>query len=113
MSKTIDKVNNEIIKALEKAEQSYREACDSYNDTGYDKYFTKMQKAEKEIEELNDFLKRGQTVVKELSTDQYKEYLKMKQDLKSLKNKLFYLVSDLGLPATTELIGMQDILRDY
>ena len=29
MSKTIDKVNNEIIKALEKAKQSYREACDS------------------------------------------------------------------------------------
>ena len=48
MNKTIEKIETykakEIAKALEKAKQGYEEAKDFYSDTGYDRYFHKMQK---------------------------------------------------------------------
>lgn len=117
MNKTIEKIEaykaKEIEKAISKAEHEYSCARDFYNDTGYDRYFNKMQKYEKELQELEDYLHKGEAAVKDLSTYQYREYLKMKQDLKDLKSKLFYLVADSGLPATANLISMQDILRNY
>lgn len=117
MSKYIEKVEHykqkTIGTAIEKMKAEYADAKDSYNDTGYDRYFNKMQKREAEIQELENYLHKNEVVIKDLSTEQYREYLKMKQDLQSIKSKLFYLVTDLGLPATADLISLQDILRDY
>ena len=117
MNKIIEKIEayktKELEKAIAKAKQGYEEARDFYNDTGYDRYYNKMNKCEAELQELKDYLHKDKVVVEKLSTNEYKEYFKMKQDLQSLKSKLFYLVKDLGLPATAELISMQDILREY
>lgn len=117
MSKYVDKVEaykHKVLDAeLEKLETDYKEAEEFYRDTGHDRYFNKMQKCEKEIEEIKDYLHKDEVVVKDITTDEYKEYLKMKQDLKVIKNKLFYLVADLGLPATADLVSMRDILMDY
>ena len=117
MNKTIEKIeeykSKEIAKAIEKAKKGYEDAKDFFTDTGYDWYFNKMQKCEAELQELEDYLHKDETAVKDLSTDQYREYLKMKEDLKNLKSKLIYLISDLGLPETANLISMQDILREY
>lgn len=115
MNKTIEKIEaykeKEIEKALTKAQTEYDEARDSYNDTGYDKYFNKMSKCEKIINELKDY--KCLNGSKDISTAEYKEYYKMKKDLETLKNKFFYLVSDFGLPATADVIGIQEMLRDY
>lgn len=117
MNKTIEKIETyktkELEKAILKAKTGYAEAKEFYTDTGYDRYFNKMQKCENELQELEKYLYKDEVVVTDLSTEQYKEYLKMKQDLATIKNKLFYLVADLGLPATADLVSMQDILRDY
>ncbi len=37
----------------------------------------------------------------------------MKNDLKSIKAKVFYIISDSGLPATVDINNLQDILREY
>ena len=50
---------------------------------------------------------------KDLTTDQYKEYLSMKEDIKSLNSKFFFLLSDFNLPETAEIRGMQRILEKY
>ena len=96
MSKTIEKIENykerELNKALLKAKQGYDEAADFYRDTGYDKYYKKMTKYEKEISELEEYLCKDEVKVKDLSTEQYKEYLQMKRDLKALESKMFYLI---------------------
>lgn len=117
MNKTIEKIENykerELNKALLKAKQEYDEAEDFYRDTGYDRYYKKMMKYEKEISELEGYLRKDEVNVKDLSTEQYKEYLQMKQDLKVLESKLFYFVKDLNLPMTADVVAMQDILRDY
>lgn len=117
MNKTIEKIEayktKEIEKALSKAEQGYEEAKDFFQDTGYDRYFKKMEKCEKELHELEDYLHKGETVVKDLSTDQYKEYLEMKQDMKNLVSKFFYMFADFNLPETAETQGIQRILEKY
>ena len=96
MNKTIEKIETykakEIAKALEKAKQGYEEAKDFYNDTGYDRYFHKMQKCENELREIEDYLHKDEVVVKDVSTEQYREYVDMQRDLKALGSKFFLYV---------------------
>ena len=117
MNKTIEKIETykakEIAKALEKAKQGYEEAEDFYNDTGYDRYFHKMQKCEKELHEIEDYIHKDEVVVKDLSTEQYRDYKDMQRDLKALKSKFFYMFKDFNLPETSEVQGIQRILERY
>lgn len=117
MNKTIEKIEaykaKEITKAMEKAKQGYEESKDFYSDTGYDRYFKKMEKCEKELLELEDYLHKDETKVKDLSTDQYREYLDMKKDMQSLSSKFFFMYADFNLPETAELQGIQRILEKY
>lgn len=117
MNKTIEKIeaykSKEIEKALSKAKQGYEDAKDFYQDTGYDRYFKKMEKCEKELHELEDYLHKGESVVKDLETDQYREYLDMKKDLNSLQSKFFYMFADFNLPETAEVQGIQRLLEKY
>ena len=71
----------EITKAMEKAQQGYKEAKESFFDTGYDRYFHKMEKCEKEIQELEYYLGKDEVKGNDLSTYQYREYLDMKKDI--------------------------------
>ena len=117
MNKTIEKIETykakEIAKALEKAKQGYEEAKDFYSDTGYDRYFHKMQKCENELRELEDYLQKDEAVVKDLSTEQYREYVDMKKDIQSLISKFFYMFADFNLTETSEVQGIQRILEKY
>ena len=117
MNKTIEKIETykakEITKALEKAQQGYEEAKDFFSDTGYDRYFHKMNKCEKEIQELEEYLHKDEVKVKDLSTDQYREYLEMKKDIQSISSKFFFMFADFNLPETTEVQGIQRILEKY
>lgn len=117
MNKTIEKIEaykaKEIAKAVDKAKQGYDDAKDFYSDTGYDRYFHKMEKCEKELQELEDYLHINEVEAKDLSTDQYKEYLEIKRDIKNLCSKFFYMFKDFNLPETAETLGIQTILEKY
>ena len=117
MNKTIEKIEaykaKEITKAMKKAQQGYEEAKDFFSDTGYDRYFNKMEKCEKEIQELEDYLHKDEVKVNDLSTDQYREYLDMKKDIQSISSKFFFMFADFNLPETSEVQGIQRILEKY
>lgn len=117
MSKTIEKIelykSKEIEKAMFKLKKDYSDAWGSFSDTGYDRYQKKMDKYEKEIQEIEEYLHKGEANVKDLTTDQYKEYLSMKEDIRSLSSKFFFLLADFNLPETSEIQGMQRILEKY
>ena len=44
--------------ALNKAKEEYQDAEGSYNDTGYDRYYNKMNRLEKTIEELEAYIEK-------------------------------------------------------
>ena len=72
-----------------------------------------MQKCENELRELEDYLQKDEAVVKDLSTEQYREYVDMKKDIQSLISKFFYMFADFNLPETSEVQGIQRILEKY
>ncbi len=78
MSKAIEKIeaykSKEIEKAMSKLKKEYSDAWGSFSDTGYDRYQKKMDKCEKEIQEIEAYLHKGEENTKDLTTDQYKEY---------------------------------------
>lgn len=112
MNKTIEKVEfykkNMIEKAIEKAKSEYAEADGNYRDTGYDRYFSKMQKKEKEIEELENYLSRDKAI-----QDAILEKKKIRAELdeikKTLKNKLFYLLA--SIPECSEGRSIQEYVE--
>ena len=53
--KTIERVNNILDKAIDSLKAEYRKAEGNYRDTGWDRYYTKMERLEKEIEELEKY----------------------------------------------------------
>lgn len=79
MSKTIEKIETykakEIEKAISKLKPAYEEAKDFYTDTGYDRYYNKMQKIESELQELEEYIHKSESSVKDLTTEEYREYL--------------------------------------
>ena len=96
MNKTIEKIEaykaQKIESALDKARTELDDARACYNDTGYDRYYNKMEKLEREIEELEAYRDRDKAVNEALA-----EKFKMKQELDSIKkdlsNKIFYLLA--------------------
>lgn len=117
MSKTIEKIeaykSKTIEKVMSKLKKEYSDARGNFSDTGYDRYQKKMDKCEKEMQEIDAYLHKGEVNAKDLTTDQYKEYLSMKEDIRSLSSKFFFLLSDFNLPETSEIQGMQRILEKY
>lgn len=108
----VEEYKNKTIKAAyEKALEQYNEASDFYRDTGYDRYYNKMQRLESEMSKLDAYIHAD--VPETLQSSDIREFYKMQKDLKSLKNKVFYLEKDLNLPYCNELETIKDILRDY
>ena len=80
MNKTIEKIENykaeQLEKALAKAQKEYDEANRSFYDTGYDRYYNKMLRVEKEIEELTAYKDRDKAITKSIIAEN-----KCKKDL--------------------------------
>ena len=53
--KTIARVNAILDKAIDSLRSEYKEAEGNYRDTGWDRYYAKMERIEKEIEELEKY----------------------------------------------------------
>lgn len=105
-----------IGKEIEKNELKYKEAADNYNDTGYDRYYNKMQKLDEELNELKNYLKteeKSELATDTMTADMYKEYKELKLAMKSLRSHFLYVKSDLNLPYTRDLECMEEILNDF
>lgn len=115
MNKYIEKVEEykqkTLGKALEKLKSEYEQAKDFYTDSGYDRYFNKMNKCEEQIEEIEKYLNGEQEERNELRADDYKELLILRETMKGIKSKVFYLSKD--LPMSADLRNLQDMLRDF
>lgn len=97
--------------ALEKLKAEHEEAEDFYRDTGYDRYFNKMQKCESQIKEIEKYLGESKGEKKDITASEYKELLQLREAMKNVKSKVFYLSKE--LPMCADLINLQDLLRDY
>lgn len=114
MNKYIEKVEKYkekvLLPALEKLKTECEEAEDFFRDTGYDRYFNKMQKCESQIEEIEEYLGESQKK-EEITSSEYKELLQLRETMKNIKTKVFYLSKE--LPMCVDLINLKDLLRDY
>lgn len=104
-----EKAKQAAIDGLEKMKAEYDEAKEFYNDTGYNRYFNKMQKLETEIEETEEYL-RDTPTVKDMSTDQYKDYLRIKQLCKSISSNIDFVLP--SLPDCAEKVRFLDCKRE-
>ena len=114
MNKYVEKVENYKKKilgtALEKLKAEYAEAKDFYSDTGYDRYYNKMQKCEAQIDEIEEYLYPAMEAAKDITTDQYREFLELKRIMQSVKSNVTYIMAD--LPECTEKIRLNDVLKE-
>lgn len=112
MNKYIEKVEtykHKILdKTLENLKAEYKEAEDFYQDTGYDRYFNKMSKCEEQINEIERYL--HPITQKDISTEQYREFLDLKRTMQSIKSNLIYIMA--YLPDCTEKTRLNDLLRE-
>lgn len=117
MSKTIEKIEKykeiQLEKAVSRLEQKKIEAIRNFEDTGNYRYQKIIDNCNQELKELDEYIRKGETVTRQLDSEEVKEFFAMKKDLQSLKNKFFYLIKDLGLPRTNDIDSMQDIFKNY
>ena len=108
MNKTIEKIENykadKLAAALEKAEKKLSEAKGSYRDTGYDRYYNKMQKYENEIEELIAYRDRDDAILDAIS-EKRRTRQELEEIKKDLSNKIFYLLK--AIPDCSEARSLQ------
>ena len=105
MLKEIERATVKITQAMEKNRIAYNEAEEWYRDTGYDRYFKKMNKLDKEYEEYRQFLHVKEESMESISHE--KEYFDL---LKQIKGKWYYLKFD--IPATPESNAIDELLMD-
>lgn len=110
MHKEIEKAILRITQAIEKNRKAYVEADGNYRDTGYDRYWNKMQKLDAEYEELKAFLHPEEKI--EVQPDTILKLDELQHSVKNIKSKWDYICQDFNLPATPDVIGINDIFRD-
>lgn len=111
MSKYVEKVDKLLSAALEKLKNDYHEADYSYRDSGYDRYFNKMEKIQKEIDEIESYSfssneSTDKSYSMSISVNEYKEYLEWKGDLKSIQSKLYYISQEYMSADLASLISL-------
>lgn len=107
MNKEIERAVLKITQAMEKNRKQYVEADANYRDTGYDRYWNKMQKLDIEYEELKTFL-HGEKI--EVTPETIRKLRELQAKVTSLKSKWEILRRE--LPASAETCGIDDILKD-
>lgn len=108
MHKEIEKAVLRITQAMERSRRAYVEASDSYKDTGYDRYWNKMQKLNDEYEELKAFLHPKDEI--NVTPETIRKLNELQAKVRCLKSKWEYLRAD--LPDSADSVGIDDIFRD-
>ena len=116
MNKYIEKVENYKSKVLgarlEKLRKEYKEAKDCLRDTGHDRYFNKMGRRENEINEIEKYLEKFEdTPPKTVTTEEYRELLKLRKQMKLIASKVFCLAE--YMPLTDDMTSLMELLREY
>ena len=98
MQKVIENAMLKIVQAMEKNRKAYAEAEEWYRDTGYDRYWKKMERLDKEYEELKEFIGLKGTEEKErvesVIAKQYKEIKEQKKFIADVKSLVDYIHAD-------------------
>lgn len=98
MLNVIEKAVIKITQEMEKNRKAYCEAEESYGDTGYDQYWNKMQRLDKEYSELKSFI--GLDKVDELEKIEnekinlYAENKQLKHFILEAKSMIDYIKAD-------------------
>lgn len=101
--------------ALNKAKEEYQDAEGSYNDTGYDRYYNKMNRLEKTIEELEAYIEKDRVnerlldLKSELECEKELNRKKIQEIKKDLMNKLFYLLK--AIPECAEARSLEEYIK--
>lgn len=102
--------------ALNKAKEEYQDAMGSYNDTGYDRYYNKMNRLEKTIKELEAYIEKDRVnerlldLKSELECEKALYSKKIQEIKKDLMNKLFYLLK--VIPECTEARSLEEYIKN-
>lgn len=108
MHKEIERAVLRITQAMEKNRNAYVEAKGSYRDTGYDRYWNKMQKLDKEYEELKLFLNPKEEI--DVKPDTIRKLDELQMKVKNIKSKWEYLRVD--MPDSADSVGIDDLFKD-
>ena len=108
MHKEVERAVLRITQAMEKNRDEYLNVKRSYADTGYDRYWNKMQRLDIEYEELKSFLHPKEK--REMSSDEYCKLKELQIAVKNLRSKWEYLRHD--LPDSASSIGIDEIFKD-
>lgn len=106
MHKEIEKAVMRITSLLEKNRKAYEEADKSYRDTGYERYWKRMQSLEKEYEELKAFVfhEKKEESNKDTKLDE------LQREIRNLKRKWEYLRA--SIPMSADSVGIDDWFRE-
>lgn len=109
MHKEIERAVSRITQAVAKNRNAYAEADKNYRDTGYDRYWNKMQKLDIEYEELNAFFLHPKEKI-DVAPETIRKLDELQRNVRCLKSKWEYLRAD--LPDSSDSVGIDDIFRD-
>ena len=120
MNKAIERVEaykaKTVGNALNKAKADYEDAKDFYNQTGYDRYYNKMNRLEQEIEELEAYLEKDRVnerlsdLKSELECEKATYRKKLQEIKKDLMNRLFYLLK--VIPECSEAQSLEAYIKN-
>lgn len=120
MNKAIEKVEaykaKTVGNALNKAKADYEDTKDFYNQTGYDRYYKKMNRLEQEIEELEAYLEKDRVnerlsdLKSELECEKASYRKKLQEIKKDLMNRLFYLLK--VIPECSEAKSLEAYIKN-
>lgn len=108
MHKEIERAVLRITQAMEKNRKNYNDANASYKDTGYDRYWKKMEKLDAEYEELRSFVHPKEEI--NISAGTIQKLDELQRNVKNIRSKWENLRSD--LPDSSDSVGIDDIFRD-
>ena len=98
MQNIIEKEKLKIAKEMEKNRQTHAEAEEFYRDTGYDRYWNKMQRLDKEYDELKSFIgldkDDNNRMLESENQRLYEENKKLKEFIKEAKSLMDYIHAD-------------------
>lgn len=110
-AKVIEKIEakkHEMLeKEINKLKFQYDVAQDWYRDTGYDKYFKKMERIEKELIEIEKYRDKDKLLEEEKEILINKKH-ETQEFVTKIKNKLFYIIAD--FPDCADIRNLKEYL---
>lgn len=111
MNKTIERIEaykrNTLQHAIDKAKEDYHEAELNYRDTGYDRYWNKMQKLQQDISELEAYQEKD-LLSSQGDIENEKMRAAVEELKKELKTKVVYVLA--AIPECSEAVSLKMFL---